>query len=137
MGVPVRDRRKILDETGLSGIGALGNGVDPGPEVAPDPGKGLAGGLGLAAQERQTGGVAQDDQSRPPDDAAGKPQAQHDAKRGFQRRGKNDGRNGAYRRPVRFEQAVLLKEETMKGIAAWLLGVPIVIIILLYVTGIF
>lgn len=29
------------------------------------------------------------------------------------------------------------EEETMKGIIAWLLGVPIVVIILLYVTGIF
>lgn len=29
------------------------------------------------------------------------------------------------------------KETAMKGIIAWLLGVPIVVIILLYVTGIF
>ena len=30
-----------------------------------------------------------------------------------------------------------MEEETMKGIIAWLLGVPIVVIILFYVTGIF
>jgi hypothetical protein len=29
------------------------------------------------------------------------------------------------------------KERVMKGLAAWFLGVPIVVIILLYVTGIF
>jgi len=35
----------------------------------------------------------------------------------------------------RFTQAT--KESSMKGIIAWFLGVPIVLIILLYVTGIF